>query len=317
MASFEELVKRKIKVFEDAPDELATAAQKAQAKAWRDILPLIQKMDVDSNGNIAQTEKNIERIGIIADELNKLLGGKEYQEAVKTFLSSIDKNVELTTEIAQKIDSNFEPTKAQKNLLALMKKNVIDSLFGYGLRDVSTQFVEALTLNLGSKSSLSDTIKALETVVVGTNDLDGKLVKHIKTVALTASGLTVGAYSRAANDIIGAEFFKYIGGEIPTTREFCQHREGEIWHRKEFEAWGNGKNSGGLTDIENGTWQGRADWTNVSTIFDLPGGWNCRHAVVPILTRLVPETVKNRAAAEGFYNPTTPSADDNAAAIAV
>ena len=303
MASFDELVKQKIKTFEDAPDELATAAQKAQAKAWRELLPLIQKMDVDSNGNITQTNANIERIGIIADKLNQLLGGKEYQDAVKTFLSSIDKGVELTTEIAQKIDSNFEPTKAQKNLLALMKKNVIDSLFGYGLRDVNTQFVEALTLNLGSKSSLSDTIKALETVVVGGDGLDGKLVKHIKTVALTASGLTVGAYSRTANDVIGAEFFKYVGGEIPTTREFCQHREGEIWHRKEYESWGNGKNAGGLDDIVDGEWAGRADWTNASTIFDLPGGWNCRHAVVPVLTRLVPETVKARAEAQGFYNP--------------
>jgi hypothetical protein len=104
------------------------------------------------------------------------------------------------------------------------------------------------------------------------------------------------------NDELGIEWFEYLGGEIPTTRPFCEHREGEIFHRKEIEAWGDGKNSGGIRDIRDGTWAGRIDGTDSKSIFTLVGGWNCRHYLVPVPDRKVPETVKARARAEGFID---------------
>lgn len=304
MASFEQLVKEKTKLFDSIPDELATAGQKVQAQTWREILPLIQKIDIDSNGNITQSNANIERVGVIADKLNQLLAGNEYRDAVKKFLDSIDRNFQLTTEIAQKFESGFEPTKAQKNLINLLKQNAIDTFIGTGLRnDVTQPFVQTLTSNIAARAPLGETVRALELVVTGDGKNDGRLLGMIKRTATTAAAVADRSYAAVANETIGAEFFKYIGGEIPTTRPFCQHREGEIWHQKEIEAWGNGKNSGGLDDIKDGTWAGQIEGTDSKSIFTFIGGWNCRHYLAPILTRLVPETVKNRAEAEGFYKP--------------
>ena len=301
MASFEELVKSKIKLLENVPEELATAAEKAQRDAWRKLSPLLAEMDVDATGNIRQTEDNIRRIGLITEELNKVLAGGEYKDAVQSFLSSIDEGVQLTDEIAKKIDSNFQPDNVQKQLLAISKQNAINAFFGSGLRDnVTVPFLEQLTANVAARAPLREATKALQGVIEGTETTDGRLLANVRTTANTAQAIADRSYAAAVNEELGIEYFQYLGGEIPTTRPFCEHREGAIFHRKEIEAWGNGENSAGINDISNGTWAGRIDGTDSRSIFTFVGGWNCRHFLVPVIKQKVPATVQARAKAEGY-----------------
>ena len=301
MASFDELVKQKIKLLETVPENIATAAEKAQRDAWKRIAPMLAEMDVDTNGNIAQTEDNIRRIGLITDELNKVLAGGEYKAAVQSFLGSIDEGVQLTDDIAKKIDNNFKPDNVQKQLLAISKQNAINAFFGSGLRENVTQpFLEQLTANVAARAPLREAVKALQGVIEGTETNDGRLLANVRTTANTAQAIADRSYAAAVNDELGIEYFQYLGGEIPTTRLFCQHREGEIFHRKEIEAWGSGENSAGINDIRNGTWDGRIDGTDSRSIFTFVGGWNCRHYLVPVIKQKVPATVQARAKAEGF-----------------
>lgn len=301
MASFDELVKQKIKLLETVPENIATAAEKAQRDAWRKIAPMLSEMDVDADGNIAQTEDNIRRIGLITDELNKVLAGGEYRAAVQSFLGSIDEGVQLTDDIAKKIDKNFQPDNVQKQLLAISKQNAINAFFGSGLRENVTQpFLEQLTANVAARAPLREATKALQGVIEGTDTTDGRLLANVRTTANTAQAIADRSYAAAVNDELGIEYFQYLGGEIPTTRPFCQHREGEIFHRKEIEAWGDGKNSGGINDIRGGTWDGRIDGTDSRSIFTFVGGWNCRHYLVPVIKQKVPAKVQARAKAEGY-----------------
>jgi hypothetical protein len=303
MASFDSLVRDKIALFESVPEKLATAAQKTQSEIWRKIRPILEDMDVTAAGNIEQTEGNIRRIALISDELKKVLAGSEYREAVRAFLSSIDEGVQLTNEIARTFESAFEPTEVQKQLLQLSKQNAINTFFGAGLDARFTQpFLEQLTTNIAARAPLREAVNALEGLVTGTEANDGRLLANIKTTATTAQAVADRSYSAAVNDELGIEWFEYLGGEIPTTRPFCEHREGGIYHRKEIEAWGDGKNSAGINDIRDGTWAGRIDGTDSKSIFTLVGGWNCRHYLVPVPDRKVPETVKARARAEGFID---------------
>jgi len=301
MASFDDLVKQKIKLLETVPDSIATAAERAQREAWRKISPLLAEMDVDANGNIAQTEDNIRRIGGITDELNKVLAGGEYKAAVQSFLASIDEGVQLTDDIAKKIDRTFQPDNVQKQLLAISKQNAINAFFGSGLRENVTQpFLEQLTANVAARAPLNQAVKALQGVIEGTDTTDGRLLANVRTTANTAQAIADRSYAAAVNDELGIEYFQYLGGEIPTTRPFCAHREGAIYHRKEIEAWGDGKNSAGINDIRNGTWDGRIDGTDSRSIFTFVGGWNCRHYLVPVIKQKVPASVIARAKAEGF-----------------
>jgi hypothetical protein len=303
MASFDSLVRDKIRLFEEVPKRLETAAIKTQAEAWRKIKPLLEDMDVSADGNIEQTEDNIRRIGLISDELKKVLAGSEYRQAVKDFLDSIDKGVVLTNDIARTFEESFEPNEVQKQLLQISKQNAINAFFGSGLDQRFTQpFLEQLTTNIAARAPLREAVNALEGLVTGTEANDGRLLANIKTTATTAQAVADRSYSAAVNEELGIEWFEYLGGEIPTTRPFCEHREGEIFHRKEIEAWGAGKNSAGINDIRNGTWAGRIDGTDSKSIFTFVGGWNCRHYLVPVPDRKVPETVKARARAEGFID---------------
>ena len=308
MASFEELVKQKIKLLENVPEEIATAAIKAQRDAWRKIGPMLAEMDVDADGNIAQTEDNIRRIGLITDELNKSLAGGEYKDAVQKFLGSIDDSVQLTDDIAKKIDSSFQPDNVQKQLLNISKQNAINAFFGSGLRqNVSVPFLEQLTANVAARAPLNQAVKALKGVIEGTETTDGRLLANVRNVAGTAQAIADRSYAAAVNEQIGVEYYQYLGGEIATTRPFCQHREGKIFHRKEIEAWGNGENSAGINDIRNGTWDGRIDGTDSRTIFTFLGGWGpCRHYLVPVIVNRVPASVKARAEAEGYTTPPKP-----------
>lgn len=301
MASFDELVKSKIKLLENVPEELATAAERAQRDAWRKLGPLLAEMDVDADGNIAQTEDNIRRIGLITEELNKVLAGGEYKDAVQSFLGSIDEGIQLTDDIAKKIDSTFEPNNVQKQLLNISKQNAINAFFGSGLRERVTQpFLEQLTANVAARAPLREAVKALQGVIEGTDTTDGRLLANVRTTAGTAQAIADRSYAAAVNEELGIEYFQYLGGEIATTRPFCEHREGEIFHRKEIEAWGDGKNSAGINDIRNGTWDGRIDGTDSRSIFTFVGGWNCRHYLVPVIKQKVPATVQARAKAEGY-----------------
>jgi hypothetical protein len=307
MASFDELVKRKIKLLETVPESIVTAAEKAQRDAWRKLAPLLAEMDVDATGNIRQTEDNIRRIGLITEELNKVLAGGEYKDAVQSFLSSIDEGVQLTDDIAKKIDSNFQPDNVQKQLLAISKQNAINAFFGSGLRDnVTVPFLEQLTANVAARAPLNQAVKALQGVIEGTETTDGRLLANVRTTANTAQAIADRSYAAAVNEELGIEYFQYLGGEIPTTRPFCEHREGAIFHRKEIEAWGDGENSAGINDIRNGTWDGRIDGTDSRSIFTFVGGWNCRHFLVPVISQRVPATVKARAEAEGYATPPRP-----------
>ena len=203
--------------------------------------------------------------------------------------------------MAQKFDPAFEPTAAQTKLLQISKTNAIDTFIGSGLKNNVTQpFVEQLVTNISARASLRDTINALQGVIVGTDATEGLLLRHIKTNALTAQAVADRSYSAAVNETIGAVYFEYLGGEIPTTRPFCQHREGEVFHKGEIEQWGRGNNSGGIDDIVDGTWAGRIDGTDAKSIFTFVGGWNCRHYLVPIEEEFVDDSVKARAKAEGF-----------------
>lgn len=303
MASFKQLVKQKIALFETVPDEMATTTERAQAKVWKEIRPLIDSMEVDSSGNITQSDSNISRISLIVDRLNSALAGGEYREAVKSFLSSIDEGVKLTNEIARKIQSSFEPTAAQQRLLQITRNNALNAFFGSGLRERVTQpFLEQLTANVAARAPLRQAIKSLESVIVGDEKTDGRLLANVKTTALTAQSIADRSYSASVNSMLGIEWYEYVGGEIPTTRQFCEHREGQVFHTKEIEKWGAGKNSGGIDDIVEGTWAGRIDGTDEKSIFTFVGGWRCRHQFMPVMDiRDVPDTVIARAESEGFY----------------
>lgn len=60
--------------------------------------------------------------------------------------------------------------------------------------------------------------------------------------------------------------WKYVGGIIGTTRDWCRQHNGQTLTKKEIEAW------------RNFTWAGKKE----GDPFVVRGGWNCRHHWMPV-----------------------------------
>jgi uncharacterized protein with GYD domain len=292
MADFEKLVRDKQRLFDQTPENLATASVKAQRQIWNDVSDLVQSLETDEDGRVAQTQTNIRKIGEIQTALVSAIAGSEYIDAVRTFLGDIDQGARLSDDIAKQIQRSFEPSEVVKQLLEISKQNALQSLLGESMRArVTLPFVEQLTAAVATRSTLSETVKALRTVIEGDKDVDGRLVANVKTVAQTAQAIADRNYSAQVNEAVGAEWYRYSGSEIDTTRDFCSERHQQYYHKKEIEGWAD----------EN--WNGKIAETNSRTIFSNAGGWNCRHSIIAVSIRRVPKDVVQRNIANGNYKP--------------
>jgi len=238
MAEFEKLVRDKQRLFDQTPENLATASVKAQRQIWNDVSDLVQSLETDEDGRVAQTQTNIRKIGEIQTALVSAIAGSEYIDAVRTFLGDIDQGARLSNDIAKQIQRSFEPSEVVKQLLEISKQNALQSLLGESMRArVTLPFVEQLTAAVATRSTLSETVKALRTVIEGDKDVDGRLVANVKTVAQTAQAIADRNYSAQVNESVGAEWYRYAGSEIDTTRDFCSERHQQYYHKKEIEGW--------------------------------------------------------------------------------
>lgn len=61
-----------------------------------------------------------------------------------------------------------------------------------------------------------------------------------------------------------------------------------MWHEQEIRGWASEE------------WAGKRPETNSSNIFDLLGGYNCQHILVPLAKRDVPEADLERMRRKGL-----------------
>lgn len=292
MATFDELVQQKIKLFESTPENLATTAIKAQREIWNGVSDLLQSLEIDADGRIAQTQTNIRKIGEIQTELSRAIAGSEYIQGVREFLNNIDQGAVISDDLAKQINKSFEPPEIAKQILALSKQNAVNALAGIAMQSrVTLPFMEQLTAAVASRATLSETVKSLRTVIEGDKDVDGRLLANVRTVANTAQAITDRNYAAQVNEAVGVEWYRYAGSEIDTTREFCSERHGQYYHKKEIEQWASED------------WAGKIAETNEQTIFSNAGGWNCRHSIIAVSIRRVPAEVVQRNIANGNYTP--------------
>lgn len=117
-----------------------------------------------------------------------------------------------------------------------------------------------------------------EDIINRLQDVIGKSQNYLDTYVDT--GLSVIGRERIADTAkdLGLSWYRYIGGVIQTSRDFCVDKDGGYFHASEIEEWADED------------WDGKIDGTNSETIFVFVGGWNCRHDLIPVLEQSVPES---------------------------
>lgn len=303
--TLEELISKKTDRLESVPNTLLSRAGKAELALYKDLQELIKDLRT-KDGFFVSDRANLELAGEIIQRLKEVFYTSEYAEAVAVFASEFDNQLGLADEYLIRAFPTFEASsfgaavveKAKRNAVELLLQAEAEARFFAPLKDVLEEAVV-------SGARYRDTLDVLTPYFEGK---DGGVIKQYSSqVAHDVFAFSDREYMSTVSDEIEAEWFKYSGGTIETSRPFCVERHEKFFHFKEIEGWVDCKRVDGQKTPQktvNGcTWAGMVEGTSEQTIYTYAGGWNCRHSIVPVSILLVPKTVIQRNIASGNFEP--------------
>jgi len=300
MATLSELIAKKTRRLTTVPDEFLNQVEKAQKKLLPEIIDLLRSLSLDSSGNIILNSSNLGLASNAKEFVQEILASSEYTTAIRNYAVEMANQKNLSNEIFSKSFEGFKPKSIADDLFKLNQKNAVDLLAnnigGERFADVIRENIEtAISNNAGIK----ETIKQLQTIVTGDEEVDGKLLQYNKQIAHDTFAIADRNYTSAVSEELDAEWFFYSGSEIETTRPFCAERHNEYFYYKEIESWPQTA----------GDWAGRIPGTNSSTIYSYAGGYNCRHSIIPVSVRRVPKEKVTEAINKYGFEPDAATAD--------
>lgn len=306
---FIDLIKRKAENLDAIPDKFLTGVKRSEKQILDGVLELISQLEV-RDGYFVASPENLRLASLINEQVKQIMLQSEYSKALAEFAKGFDIQADLTQEYFLKALQVETPAIALA-LVETAKRNAVDLLinrgndadFLYPLRDIIEQSVV-------NNSTYAETLKAVREFITGSDQFESRLMSYSRGIALDTFSIADASVVATYSNEYEFEWFQYVGGEMKTTRPFCLERDGNYYHRKEVEAWGDGKKTTGLSLPSSGEWGGRIDGTTASTIFSYRGGYNCRHLIMPVSVFSVGRDDILRAMAQGFYKPSQTVKDE-------
>lgn len=277
---FRILATKRIETLLKMEKSLGEEVVKAQARLWDMISSeYLNKFDLDALGNVIINPKNMALMGEydkVWDKFNTL-----YQNnIVSGFANDLLKITDLSSNyfLQMGLSGATESIKHLGEMRKLLEAQ-LGVKFGRGISrteflpggyldrliqgdDLRKAVRNLVASQVSSSASFSDFSKKFHDLIVGSPDVEGKLVKHWRTYAYdTFSGVQASADLYQALSL-GLKYFVYDGTIILSTRPFCEERVGHVYSIEEAKAW------------ENETWAGK---NPDSSFFIARGGYNCRH----------------------------------------
>lgn len=302
MPSDKELLKRKLMRLETIPEDFINTVGPAERKIYNDLVDALKKLKLDENGNIILNSENYSMIEVLGSEFENAVGSSGYYDNVKDFIKEFNTQKQLNRVFYEGTVEGFENKDVFDLTYDQSKKTAVDLLANTAVSENSTLLKETLNNAITNNTNVLDLQKILEQQVVGTDGKLGALSKYAKQQAGDLFNIADANYTMAISKEFGTEFYYYAGGEIETTRCFCEQRHGKTFHKKEIEAWGNGETTVGGLKSCGYPWDGFRAGTDSSTIFIYKGGWECRHTLVPRGINETPIDVIQRALDAGYVN---------------
>lgn len=278
------LLSERLALLDSLPERFITRAQAAERAAIRELIALLGELEV-KDGKIVNSASNLSKVDRIFAVSRKAFD-EPYQKAIGGFLQDVDKIHALNVKYfsSQGIDKEYA------FIITHGKENALKVLAEGGLSAVN-QLRTILDIAVTSGTTVPELSRQLRTF--------GAVSRHAKTYAVDLMTTIDRTYTTHIANQFGFEWFWYLGGIVKDSRCFCVERHEKFFHKREVEEWGNrpdlwnGSNSltilGGM--CKGG---GRNPLTNSQTIFNLAGGYNCRHVIVPVSQSVVPADVKAR-----------------------
>lgn len=295
MAKIFDLLVKKLNRLDSIPKKFLTDVEKAQYEILDKILQKLSTLTLDKNGKVVMSTANLKRAEEITDSLQEVFLRSDYIEAVTDFAAAFDVQKEVTNKYFNSAFKEFKDidTEFADAVFQASKKNAVEAL---STSTVTTRFLEPLKQQIDqivtSGMDFKEAVKFIREYAIGDEERAGKLLQYSKQIAYDSIATADRAYTSTIAEELDSEWFFYAGGLIPTSRKFCEERNGNYYHYREVESWANEE------------WQGKAENTNTSNIYELLGGYNCNHSLIPVSIDQVPQIVVIRNKRNGNYEPT-------------
>jgi len=282
---------------DSVPKAFSNSVSKLEPVIMKDIEDLVSQLEM-VDGNLIPSEKNMVLIQNIEQRIKNIVFTEQYEKDLTKFVGEFKKQAGLNNEYFQAIlDKDLELKPMYESVLKSSQKNTISLLNEDAFTQKLIQPIQqTLESSITNNVSFTDTLNNLRYIIEGDEEVDGALLAHVKRVAYDSFAVSDRSYTNVISQDLGLEFYRYSGGEIETTRCFCEERRGKYFHKKEIEGWGEGKNVGACGF----PWQGMNQNTDKATIFYYAGGYNCKHQILPVSKKSVPKDVIDRAKSKGY-----------------
>lgn len=262
----------------------ATQIIRVQNKLYNDLVTILRFIDLDDEGYIKQNAGNRAILRAAQDQFDKTIKSSGYQSALENHLDIIPEIDSLNENYFESVSSAFKPNRA---FIQSIQKQTIETVNSLILQDglaaqVKLPLNQILQQNINTGGSFTGMLNQLRTFIQGNESLDGRLLSYSRGILRDALFQYSRSYQNSVTEDLGLVWYRYVGGIVDKSREFCRERNGGYFHQKEIESW---------ADLE---WQGKNNLTTKSSIFVLVGGWNCTHALVPVHEAVVPKEDRER-----------------------
>lgn len=270
----------KIRIIDEAPGDFQNLVEKSQSEIFKKFSKILNKLELDENGNVKLSLKNLSLIEPFSDDLEAIINNSSYSKAVKEFAKQMDAVKDLTDEFFVGIDE--APNEVQDKLYQQIRDREINKLSIDAVKNNVESFKSILQDSIAQSDNFTNLIGNIQDNIMGSAEVEGKLASYAKTYAKDMFSNTERTYTTVLSDAAGIEFYSYSGGKQDTTREFCKERVNKIFHYKEIQKWAKL------------SWDGKARDTDKKTIFTKLGGYNCNHSLIPVGINDVPISVLKR-----------------------
>ena len=272
------------KAIQEAIDNFTDGLDAMQKKNFNKVYALLKDLSLDADGNIKPTIENLKVIQRVKRVLADGVDNPTYNDKVSELQTSIDKVTELQTAYYSKVFKDFTLPKSIDKLNELTFDSVVDQLTSAGIDEnvvnLSANIVED---NIKSGASFTDLVSQLEDKMLGTKEIEPKLVSYSKQVINDTLSSFARNYHNIVTNDLELEWYTYIGAEIDTTRPFCHAmHEKKYIHQSEFAGCISGRLLGLDTKKAH---QGMYPDTNSENLVTNCGGYNCGHQLVPEIGR--------------------------------
>lgn len=290
--SLEQIIQLKLSRLQSVPESFINALNKTEKEFYAKLLKLISRLQM-KDGKFILSKSNLDVTAQIESQLKNIFLDTDFKTQVKKFIGEFDTQAGLNKSYFQKTFPEASIPQIASDLLLQKKTSVATLLLGDTLdanfiNPIRTQ----LNLAVESAASFTDTLKVLQDIVTGSPEVDSKIVQYAKQVAYDSFAVSDRTFTKSISDELDAQWFKWSGDVIPTSRTICVENHNKFFHKKEIEA---------MADLD---WSGKMEGTNEQTIFVTAGGYHCLHSILPVSLFAVPMDVVQRNISSGNFEPT-------------